>query len=477
MEQPRGSGFWKLLVIALPLILTALIPLVPIALKEHTAPLESQTAAEEGRWGDAADALRSLLQFEPWRVDLLEPIASFEVKAKAFAQAREDYRKALEAGSLSGEGRLSYAGLLFQAGEKDAALQLLKDTSQISDLSSEQYAQILGLQRQYQDDPGAKVTAAAWAKAKPMDGKALYAQGIALINESPTRAALYLQDSARLEPSLYQKATKIIQAVADQSSTSDAAYGWLLLGQTLASVKEWQAAQGAFSRSVQLNPEYAEAWALQSEALQQSGRDGKTALDKALALNPNSNIVRAVAASYWRRKGQPEIALAILKEAAANQPENLIWQFEMGATLAEMGDTALAFTYYQKAAQLQPDSATAWQQLAEFCIQYGIDVGTTGLNAARRALSLAPENAQILDLVGWMLLANGDTYTAERFLQQALAKDEWNPQSHLHLAQVFLQTERLKEAEDHLRRAIELDADGSVRMQAERLLARYFGGN
>jgi len=477
LEPPRGYSLLKTLLIGLPLLVLALMPLAPAALRVRSARLDSQKAVAEQRWQDAAASLRSLYEMEPWRVDLLEPMADYSKQAGFFAQARGEYDQALTAKALSIEGRLAYTGLLLQAGERETGLQILTETSKMNDLTSDQFSRILAIQRQYQDESGAIGTVNAWAKAKPLDGKAQYALGVSQIINSPVQAVYHLQDSSRMEPALNRKAVKIMQAVDEQRNAADAAYGWVLLGQGLAAAQEWQAAEKAFSRAVELSPEYAEAWALRAEALQQAGLDGQAALEQAQALNPKSNVVRAVAAMYWRRQQKPETALAILKSAAADQPDSLTWLFELGATLAETGDTAGALTYFQDAVQKSPDSTEAWYQLAQFCVLYGVDTQNTGLSAAREALRLAPEDAKTLDLVGWMLLTNRDAYTAERFLQQALGKDNWNPVFHLHLAQVFLQTGRLKEAEDHLRRAVELDPDGSTRLQAERLLARYFGEN
>ncbi len=53
---------------------------------------------------------------------------------------------------------------------------------------------------------------------------------------------------------------------------------------------EWQLAERAFSQACQLSPEYAEAWAYLSQAQEQLGQDGLPALNKAIALEPDSVV-------------------------------------------------------------------------------------------------------------------------------------------------------------------------------------------
>jgi cytochrome c-type biogenesis protein CcmH/NrfG len=74
--------------------------------------------------------------------------------------------------------------------------------------------------------------------------------------------------------------------------------------------------------------------------------------------------------------------------------------------------------------QVEPNNGEFWRILGRFCVDNYLAVRETALPAARQALTLAPANPDMLDLMGLVLLQLEDETGAERFLQRAL---EINP--------------------------------------------------
>jgi tetratricopeptide (TPR) repeat protein len=229
-------------------------------------------------------------------------------------------------------------------------------------------------------------------------------------------------------------------------------------------------------RAETLNPSYAEAWAFSSEARQQLKQDGLPDLEQALALSPKSAALQALAGLYYRRKGDSQQALQHFMAAAEAEPQRGIWQVEIGSSYADLHNTQKGLEYYQKATGLEPENASIWRLVAQYCLIHDLSVREAGLPAARQAAALAPEDPASADLMGQVMLALGDQASAERFLQQSLEKNADYPAAYLHLGQLYLQQNRLDLAEYSLARAARhVGEDAESILLAQRLLARYFG--
>jgi tetratricopeptide (TPR) repeat protein len=206
------------------------------------------------------------------------------------------------------------------------------------------------------------------------------------------------------------------------------------------------------------------------------GQDGINELLTAQSLNPDSVISWALLALYWRRQGRLELALADLERAAALEPEEPAWQLEIGGILAESGELKPALEHYRKAITLNPYDVNNQLILAQFCAAYGYETRAEGLPAARQALYQAPQDANALATMGWVMLSLEDFVSAERFLVRAIQLDSQLASAHLHLAQVYLQEGNSEDAYTHLTTAITMtNQDPASAEFARRLLKQYFG--
>jgi len=227
---------------------------------------------------------------------------------------------------------------------------------------------------------------------------------------------------------------------------------------------------------VQKDPENAFAWALLGEALQHIGGGGFEELQEALNIDPKSDMANALMALYYRRQNKLELAVQYLETAIAANPEEATWEVELGSTLAEAGNLQSALDHYTLATQVEPDNPLTWRSLASFCFSRNIEISPTGIDAARKALSLDPKNPELLDLMGVGLLINDDPDSAERFFSQAIEISPENATYHMHLGQLFIQKDDCTQAASELRQAITLARDDRVSSNAEGLLAGYCPG-
>ena len=281
-------------------------------------------------------------------------------------------------------------------------------------------------------------------------------------------------NSAKLDEA-YDPAVQTMRSALNLASLQeDEASRLVVTGRGLGLVSEWLLAREVFQRAVHADAGNAEAWAWLGEAKQHLGQDGSGEIQQAEALDPFSATVRALSGLYWKRKDEPQKALAQFQWAAAIEPENPAFQAALGDAYVFAGDLPPALAAYQRATELAPSDVTYWRMLALFSAQYSFRVEDVGVPAAQQVLALSPDDAASYDLLGWTYLAADITGLAEGNLLAALRLDPDYAPAHLHLGMTYIEMNRMESARVHLLQAQSLDADGVEGQQAAQLLALYF---
>jgi tetratricopeptide (TPR) repeat protein len=456
--------------VLLPLLLAVLLGLAPQSSAVNEALQAAWVAEVNQRAEAAADQLQLAVAYLPWRADLWERIGQQRMLAEQNVQAAEAFQKAWMLDGISEAGLEQLAQVHLALQEDAGAAAAWQERIGRGKAEAQVYADLAAAQRRMDNLNGAVATLREWQAQYPEDARAAYLLGAHLLLVSPPEAAEPLAQAAQTGGAYAEKSTILQAGIKEAQDELDPVYRTMLLGRKLAQAGEWQLAGIAFAQVTALAPDYAEGWAMLGEALQQQGQDGKPALEKAQALAPDSVLVRSLWGLYWRRQGKPEIALVIYNKLAAEEPQQAVWQAEIGHALNGMGDILSALPYYQKAAALAEDDPLYWQALARFCIENGIEARETGLPAARKALALQPDDPAALDLMGWTMMYFQDLPSAERFLQQAIQHDAAFALAHLHLGQLYLQTGEFSLAKTHLLQAVSLDQQGFIGQMAQRSL-------
>jgi tetratricopeptide (TPR) repeat protein len=245
----------------------------------------------------------------------------------------------------------------------------------------------------------------------------------------------------------------------------------VIIGRGLGLVNEWQLAHTAFESAVEANEKNAEGWAWLGEANQQLGsaEGGSAELDEALRLNPGSSTVRGLRGLYYQRTSNFRQALEEFQSAAALEPNNPAWLVSIGESHAKLGDLIKALEAYQGATALAPEDPSYWRLLAIFCAQNNVNIRDVGVPAAQQAVILTQADVTSLDVLGWLLQLDARYREAEQMLARALELDSKNSSVHLHLGMLYLRTEDLTSAYDHLIQARDLGDS-----EAQMLLNQYF---
>ena len=304
----------------------------------------------------------------------------------------------------------------------------------------------------------------------PTDPELICHLGMLLAVLRPAEAPAYLETAAAPASPCAALAADLQDALVRGNLQDDPVYTAVLVGRALGGRGEWHLAAEAFRRAVERNPDYAEAWAFWGQALEATGQDGSRALETALRLDPASLTAASLNALYWRARGQPEKALVYFYRAASREPQNPLWEIEIGATLAQMGNISDALAHYRKATTLSPDDPAPWRSLADFCLQYGLEIKETALPAARRSVILAPEEAASVETLGRVYLRLGDLDSARRFARRALSLDSGYAPAYLDLGLIAALRGDDVQARRMYRTVIALAPDSPAAAQARRLL-------
>jgi tetratricopeptide (TPR) repeat protein len=159
-------------------------------------------------------------------------------------------------------------------------------------------------------------------------------------------------------------------------------------------------------------------------------------------------VVKAMSLAELRR-GDLDHAIADARRVSELVADDIGEQFYLATLLDEKKLDAEAAQLYEKVLQRSPSHVSALNNLALVRLRQNNASEATEL--ARRAASLAPENAGVMDTYGWVLYHKGELAPARKTLEGAVAKAGQNSTYRYHLGVVYqhlkLRDEALKQVE------------------------------
>ena len=460
--------------ISLPCVLAVLMQLLPVP-ADFTSSLQAGYRAEQaGNSLEAAHNYARVAEIQPWRSGLLEKTGLLYLQNNDLENATLALQAALDKGELSTQGQISLADAWYQTQKYDQALSiwsaLIKDPNVDESLFKDITDKLTtaGLM----EDQVAVYR--QWVSKYPDNSQACYRLGLLQSVYDPVEAVTYLSLGKSLDSSLSEPTSLLLDTLASLQD-SDERYRLVMTGRALGNIGEWEIANRAFQKAVDLDPEYGDAWAFLAESLQQLGKPALQAVETANQLSPDSIGVKAISALYWRRQNKPERAMKIIQEIIDLQPGEYVWLIEMGNTVAQTGDLEGALKYFQQAINAEPDNPVWRKELITFCLQNNYEIRTLALPNARVYLKSDHEGPRSLEMMGRVMLDLKDALSAERYLIRALEMDPSNASVHLYLGQVYLLESSQEQAFNHLTSAYSMASRQSETAQlAQRLLEKYF---
>jgi len=452
---------------ALIIISLLLAVFVPFILSGYTELDKASTASS---LLESAEHYQAAARRIVWRPDLFELAGHYFYHAKEYAQADAAYQKALKRKALSPDGWVAWGDVVYLSGDTQRAAEIWEQGLAQPNPSENLYSRLAEMYQRDKQYAKAAEYLQRYVEVHVEDASAHYRLGLLLTLSNPNQAFSELTTASQLDPQ-FDPAVQALRTALNLSAVDGSpSEQKVFIGRGLGLVNEWELANVAFKEAAQLDENNAEAWAWLGESKQQTtGDDAFADLEHALSLNPDSSVVRGLRGLYFQRVGNHRQALIEFQAAAILEPENPTWYVSIGEEYSQVGDLILALQAYQYVTLLLPGNASYWNLLAEFCVRNGINIRDVGLPAAQKAVTLEPNNPQILDTLGWLLVLDERYYEAERFFNQALGLDPSLASAHFHLALLYFQQDDRVAAYDQLIQARDL---GST--EAEEFLRQYF---
>jgi rhomboid protease GluP len=195
------------------------------------------------------------------------------------------------------------------------------------------------------------------------------------------------------------------------------------LGAAYLDLKRIDDAIASFTRAVELDPQLYEPQRNLAVALALAGRkdEASEAFRIARQMEPKDISLYIVSSELFMEAGRMDEAVEVLEEARTWAPESAPVESQMGLVRLRRGEYGEALEAFRKAVSLEPKNAEAYNRLA-----LGLSrarEGDCGLEAIQKALELLPDAPHLLDSLGTVHLARGETAEAVNAYRRAIEKD------------------------------------------------------
>jgi putative PEP-CTERM system TPR-repeat lipoprotein len=335
------------------------------------------------------------------------------------------------------------------AGQRGKALEVLT-SAQASERTSFELLEALGAaQLAVGDKQKALATYARLASLQPKVATVHYRLASAqALNDDPVGAARSLRRALELQPDYsdaklalvgveirnkrYADATAIARQLQKQDRRSPT--GFVLEGDVLMSEQKFLAAAKLYETAYELAPSGAAAMKLH--------------------------------AAYTRGK-KPDEADKRLAQWLEKSPNDVVARRFAADTALKTGRYANAIEQYNRLRQDEPANVEVLNNLA---MAYWLAKDPRAVAAAERAYKIAPNNPDVADTLGWLLIQQGDGARGMDVLQRVVSEYPDKPTLVYHLAYGWNKMGETVKARNELERLLSGEASFPERGDAESLL-------
>ena len=233
------------------------------------------------------------------------------------------------------------------------------------------------------------------------------------------------------------------KAIENRGTSNVEAYDLYLMARqqwisgTFGTVRREQSITRLCKEATQLDPDYAQAWALMGLAqlelrfVHGLEEDALSAGEKALAINPGLAEAHCIKARYLEEEGRTEEAEKQIRTALKLDPESWEVNREVARMLFRHGHVREAIPYFEKAASLNDTDwhnplmlITCYESVADQ--QNFLKAAGMARERVQRAITMDPTNGTALATGAHALAALGDRDRAREWMRRALLLDPDN---------------------------------------------------
>jgi tetratricopeptide (TPR) repeat protein len=376
--------------------------------------------------------------------------AEAHVEAGQFADAAGVYRRIIKEHPDDARARLGLVRALSAGGRDDEALSFLEPDADIL----EDGALLAELGRLYYGAARYADSVRVYGRAvdrRPQDGHTLANFGFALWQDGDRQRALQT----------LQQALPLVEDDLRLAAN---------MGQIFLQLSMWNEAISCFERYLVGYPTDSERRVLHAFCLRQAGwkEEAETVLREVLTVDPDCrNAQEQLEAFLDEDRAEEEATVAAdvaPSDAAIPRPSDLHLTVPAEGEGAETATAAPRLDFGDLSVVEGLSEASLRRQAAQSLIEdvsqrlerEGIDAAIAFLES-ERGVSETP--AEVLNLLGKLLVEEGDYESAATALREAVELDPFHPQAHSNLGVLLWQMGEVEEAINVLRRAVELDTD------------------
>ena len=202
----------------------------------------------------------------------------------------------------------------------------------------------------------------------------------------------------------------------------------------------------------------------------------EAAFKKSLELDPNNMDSLAKLGQVLVSQGSTDEAIARYQQAVQQNPKQDGLYILLGELYETKHDSTNAKQMYQKALEIRVNNPLAANNLAYLMVQTGdnLDTALSLAQAARRGMSESPNAA---DTLGWVYYQKGVYRSAIDLFEESLklaekAKQPENPTVQYHLGLAYNKTGDFDQAKQHLQRVLKINPQYPAAEEVKKLLTQ-----
>ena len=224
------------------------------------------------------------------------------------------------------------------------------------------------------------------------------------------------------------------------------------LGRLDIAVKNYDAALAIANGLKQVHPDAAYGDELAGDVYTAKAEDKQAADAYALAYDKTASAQLAQKLFQVRRKnGENKAAQQALTQWLDEDPGDISVRSLLAGTMQSGDDNEQAIKQYLYILERDPNNISALNNIAWLYQEEGIP---DGLKYAERAHELAPDQPEVTDTLGWLLVQNGETNRGLVLLQEAAVKAPHLSEIRYHMAVALAKAGRRDEARKELDRLL-----------------------
>lgn len=481
----------------------------------------AQFNLQTGKPEVATKVLTEITQKAPDTIAAWMLMANMASTDKKYDAALAALAKALALDPLNHDALLLRARVMFDKGDRDAAITELERQAKVFPKSPELQFQ---LGKEYLAMGNAEKAAAALNQgltlAPGFPGPTLMLAEVNIRLGKADQAVNALKSFVQKNPTMHEPRLLLAQAYRAQGKFDEALEVYrqiekafaprpepaFLTGMVLLQQKKWEEARAAFTKAVEIAPNFVAAveQLVNADIAQKKYPAAKQRVDALLAKVPNSpegmlllakvylasnDTAQAEAALLKIVSLQPDSpvpflmlarlyimgkekdkALANLQQALVKNPKNLEALMLIAVINEQQGKFAEARDYYEKVIAVNSKFAVALNNLAVIYAEKFNDLEKAA-QLAQRARDSLPHDPNIADTLGWIIFRRGQYSRGISLLSESAEKMGSAAEVQVHLGLAHYQMGAEKPAQTALEHALSLNANVQGAAEAKQALA------